>query len=273
VNKAVEEHYAQGGLVEAIRDGLANFGKDSRNLSPEDLAPVDEFHVRGRAATLELAEQLGLRESHHVLDIGSGLGGASRLLAHRYGCRVTGIDLTPAYCDAARTLAEWVQLSPLVAYRQGNALALPFPAETFDAAVTLHVSMNIPNKGKMYSEARRVFKPEGVFAVYDILQGEGGGVLYPVPWARDSSISFLATPEEMRTLLQGAGFEVVSWRDTTAEGRAWFRELAKRMQETGVPPLGFHILLGAEFAVMAANQRRNLEEDRIELAEIVCRSK
>jgi ubiquinone/menaquinone biosynthesis C-methylase UbiE len=44
--------------------------------------------------------------------------------------------------------------------------------------------MNIAVKDKMYAEARRVLKHGGIFAVYNVMQGEGGEVLYPVPWAR-----------------------------------------------------------------------------------------
>lgn len=268
----VEDHYTVGDLLGAIREGLARLGKDTADLSPEDLAPVDEFHVRGRAATLEMAGRLGLGPRHRVLDIGSGLGGASRLLAGTYGCRVSAIDLTEAYCAAARAITGWVGLSDLVTFRRASALDLPFDDESFDAAITQHVAMNIRDKGRMYAEARRVVRSGGTFAIYDVLQGEGGEVVYPVPWAREPSISFLATPDEMSELLHDAGFEIVDRRDTTGEGLAWFREVAGHIRETGLPPLGFHVLMGEEFALMARNQRRNLEENRVALAEIICRA-
>ncbi len=269
---AVDDHYGRGDIVAAIRDGLARAGKDLDALVPDDLAPVDEFHVRGRAATLELAERLAPNEASHVLDVGSGLGGASRMLAAGYGCRVTGIDLTESYCRAAATFAGWVGLDHLVEYRQGSALALPFEDASFDAAWTQHVAMNIEDKGAMYAEVRRVLGPGGRFAIYDVLQGAGGAVRYPVPWAREPSISFLVTPDELRDLLVAAGFEIESWRDTTALARDWFREVAARIAEDGPPPLGWHLFLGADFKDMAANQRRNLKEDRVALIEAVARA-
>ncbi len=272
MSTAVEDHYTVGDLLGAIREGLARLGKDTADLSPEDLAPVDEFHVRGRAATLEMAERLGLSPRHRVLDIGSGLGGASRLLAGTYGCRVSAIDLTEAYCAAARAITEWVGLSDLVTFRQASALDLPFDDESFDAAITQHVAMNIRDKGRMYAEARRVVRSGGTFAIYDVLQGEGGEVVYPVPWAREPSISFLATPDEMSELLHDAGFEIVDRRDTTGEGLTWFSDVAEHIRETGSPALGFHVLMGEEVALMARNQLRNLEENRVALAEIICRA-
>lgn len=267
----VERHYTPDDLVATIQAGLERAGKDIGNLTLADLAPVDEFHVRGRDATRELAEKLNLTPALHVLDIGSGTGGASRFLAATYGCRVTGIDLTAAYCRAAATLARWVKLDRLVEYRQANALDLPFPDESFDAAWTQHVAMNIADKARLYAEIHRVLKPGGAFGLYDVLQGAGGPVHFPVPWAREPSISFLATPEELRRLLEQAGFRIESWRDTTSQGRAWFQTIADRLRAGGLPPLGFHLLLGPDFATMAENMRRNLDGDRIALIETVCR--
>lgn len=272
VSDAVERHYAVDNLLDAIRDGLARLGKDSGNLTLEDLAPVDEFHVRGRAATLEMGKSLGLGPDRLVLDIGCGLGGPSRLLASEYGCRVSGIDLTAAYCDVARALGDWVGLSDLVDYRKADALDLPFGDASFDAAITQHVAMNIADKGRMYDEAARVLKPEAAFAIYDVLAGEGGAPHYPLPWARDGSTSFLATPVEMERYLHGAGFEIAARRDVTAMGLEFFQAMARRRGDGGSPPLGFHLLMGDDFAAMAGNMQRNLAENRVALMEFICRA-
>ena len=192
----VASHYSENlKLADAIAEKLRSVGKDLNKLAAADLAMVDEFHIRGRKATLELGEKMNLNAGSHVLDIGSGLG----TLADVYGCQVTGIDLTQAFCDAATAMSDWVGLGGRVSFKQGDATNLPFENRTFDAAMTIHVAMNIAAKDKMYLEARRVLKPGGIFAVYDVLQGEGGEVLYPVPWARDPSISHVATPDEMKT--------------------------------------------------------------------------
>jgi hypothetical protein len=96
-------------------------------------------------------------------------------------------------------------------------------------------------------------------------------VVYPVPWAREASLSFLITPDELRELLVAAGFEIVNWRDTTGAGRDWFRQVTARIGDAGMPPLGFHLLLGPDFPAMAENVRRNLEEHRTALIEVICR--
>lgn len=268
----IQGHYTRQNLEEAILAALTTAGKDIHHLKLEDLAQVDEFHIRGREATLELASQLGLNSRHKVLDVGSGVGGASRLLASEYGCHVTGLDLTVEYCQTAQALAQRLGLSALVDYRPGSALDMPFDDNSFDVVWTQHAAMNIADKPKLYSEIARVLRPDGLFAMYDVLAGPVDPLYYPVPWARESSISFLSTPDQLRELLEGAGLQILSWRDTSEIGRTWFRDLAAKMQQqSGTHPLGFHVLLGSDFRQMAQNQVRNLNENRIVLIECIAR--
>jgi len=271
VNESVQAHYTRSGLGDLILAALEKAGKDLSRLTPEDLAPIDEFHIRGRTATLELARAARVDSTKRVLDVGSGVGGTSRCLAREFGCRVTGIDLTDEYCRAAAMLSDRIGLTDLVDYRQGDATSLPFPDGSFDIVWTAHVAMNIPDKPKLYQEMYRVLKPGGTLAIYDVLAGPSGPVLFPVPWARTPESSFLATPDELRSLLEEAGFNIEAWSDTTNAARAWFVALAEKIRKEGMPPLGFHVLLGSDFPAMAQNQRRNLEEARIALAQIVAR--
>jgi ubiquinone/menaquinone biosynthesis C-methylase UbiE len=267
----VAAHYGgSGGLADMIAQGLQRAGKDLNELTTADLATVDEFHIRGRTATMELAEQLKLTGDAHVLDIGSGLGGPARTLAEAYGCHVTGLDLTQAFCDAAQILSAWVNLGDRVAFRQGDATDLPFADDQFDAAMTIHVAMNISAKDKMYQQAKRVLRPGGIFAVYDVLQGEGGDVLFPVPWAREPSISHLATPDEMEPLLADAGFNISDVQDSTSESQSWFEAKAAQMAQPGPPPVTFQTFLGRDFPEMVRNQVRNLAERRIRTVSYIC---
>jgi len=271
VNEAVQTHYARADLGDVILAALEKAGKDVNRLTPEDLAPIDQFHIRGRTATLELARAAGLDAAKYVLDVGSGVGGTSRCLAKEFGCRVTGIDLTEEYCRAATMLTARTGLAHLVDYRQGDATELPFDDQAFDVVWTEHVAMNIPDKSRLYKEMHRVLKPGGTLAIYDVLAGPSGPVLFPVPWARTPDTSFLVQPDELRRLLEGAGFTIADWSDTTEAARAWFVALAEKIRKEGFPSLGFHVLLGADFGAMAQNQGRNLQEGRIVLAQIVAR--
>ena len=270
LDEEVAAHYTGLDRTRAILDALRAAGKDPDQLSVDDLAPVGEFHIRGREATVELGLALGLGADQHVLDVGSGIGGASRYFAQAHGVRVIGIDLTPEYCRLAARFARSTGLADRLDYRQGSALAMPFEDGTFDAAYTQHVAMNIADKPALYAEIARVLKAGAVFGIYDVLQGPGGEVFYPTPWANDSSTSFLATPDEMRRLLETVGFRIESWRDTTAAGRAFFETALARIAESGPPPLGIHLLL-PDFRPRAENMLRGLTEDRLAVIEIVCR--
>jgi ubiquinone/menaquinone biosynthesis C-methylase UbiE len=271
INEAIQTHYTRADLGDAILAALEKAGKDLNRLTPEDLAPIDQFHIRGRTATLELARAAGLEAAKRVLDVGSGVGGTSRCLAKEFGCRVTGIDLTDEYCRAAAMLSARTGLAHLVDFRQGDATKLPFDDQTFDVVWTEHVAMNIPDKTRLYKEMHRVLKPGGTLAIYDVLAGPSGPVLFPVPWARTPDTSFLVSPNELRRLLEESGFAIADWSDTTEAAREWFVTLAEKIRKEGFPSLGFHLLLGADFKAMAQNQGRNLQEGRIVLAQIVAR--
>lgn len=267
----VARHYSRPDLASAILEALAAAGKDLDALEPADLAPMDEFHVRGREATLELARTAGLGAGTEVLDVGCGLGGPSRLLALEFGCSVTGVDLTQDYCSAAEVLTERLGLEDSVRYCQADALDLPFEPNTFEAVWTQHAAMNIEDKPRLYSEMVRVLRPGGLLAIYDVCAGDAGPVHFPVPWAREPEQSHLVSQDELRTLLVGAGLEPFHWKDTTAKGLAWFQELDARAAGDTSHALGFHLLMGADFTEMAANMVQNLAEDRASLVEVLAR--
>jgi ubiquinone/menaquinone biosynthesis C-methylase UbiE len=267
----VSLHYSCGGdLAEKIAKGLQSTGKNPGELKTVDLAAIDEFHFRGRKATLQLAEQMKLSANACVLDIGSGLGGAARTLAEEYGCRVTGIDLTRAFCEVAGIMSGWVGLGERTEFLHGDATNLPFPDDRFDAAFTLHVAMNIAAKDRLYEEARRVLKPGAIFAVYDILQGEGGEAYFPAPWARDPSISHLASPDEMEKLLTNAGFRILDVHDSTDESLAWIEARTAAMDASVSSPVTIQILFGDEFPEMIRNQTLGLRERRIRTVSYIC---
>lgn len=273
INEAIQTHYHQThqDLSEVILAALEKSGKDLSCLTLEDLAPIDEFHIRGRTATLELARAAGLDATKYVLDVGSGVGGTSRCLAKEFGCRVTGIDLTDEYCKVAKILTAKTDLLNLVDFQQADATQLPFDDQTFDVVWTEHAAMNISDKAQLYKEMYRVLKSGGTLAIYDVLAGSSESVIFPVPWARTADTSFLVQPTELHQLLVNTGFTVTDWTDTTEAAREWFVRLAEKIKNHGLPPLGFHILLGNDFQLMAQNQRRNLEEGRIVLAQVIAK--
>lgn len=273
IEHIVNEHYTHGSLERAILDALAASGKDPDRLTPADLAPVDEFHVGGRQATADLGAELGVEPGWRLLDIGSGLGGASRYFAQEFQCSVTGIDLTDEYVRTAQSLARRVGLEKLVAYQQGNALVLPFAPASFDGAYMLHVGMNIEDKAKLFASVRHVLKPGGVFGIYDVMRTGEGDLSFPVPWASSPETSFVKSVGAYRLLLEDAGFAVERERNRRAFAIGFFEQMrAAAAQAGGPPPLGLHILMGATAPQKAANMILNLERGLIAPTEIVSRA-
>jgi ubiquinone/menaquinone biosynthesis C-methylase UbiE len=275
---AVERHYTRPNLENTILTALKNAGKDVDQLTVDDLAPIDEFHTRGREATANLAFLLGknLQPNFHVLDVGAGIGGPSRYLASRFGCRVTGLDLVEEYCHVADSLAKRVKLDKLLTYRQGDATHIPFEDATFDIVWTQHASMNIAYKKRFYSEMHRVLKPGGKLAIYDVFKGNNSSnidgstssIHFPVPWASDPSISHLILREEARKLLKEVvGFKEVAWEDKTESVIDWIKQMIKRAQTNGPPQISLHVLVGPQWSDLVKNLLRNLEEGRIAVAQ------
>jgi ubiquinone/menaquinone biosynthesis C-methylase UbiE len=273
MSDAVKRHYAREGLAEAILAALERAGKNTERIELDDLAPLDEFHLRGRAASVDLARAAGLGPGQRVLDVGCGIGGPSRRIARDFGCRVTGVDLSAEYCRAATLLAARCGLADRCTYVAANALALPCADASFDVVWSQHAAMNIADKPRLYREMRRVLKPDGQLALYDVLAGPGGPAHLPAPWARSAETSFLVAPQELRDLLEAAGFSIREWHDDSEAARAWFAARAARSGAAEPQALGVQLLLGAEFAVMARNQLRNLAERRIAVIRIVCRKR
>jgi len=271
IEQAVTRHYTHGSLEEAILNALVAAGKDLNRLTPNDLAPVDEFHIGGRQATVAFAEQFGPRPGMRLLDVGCGLGGAARYFAHEHGCQVSGIDLSGEYVDVANALAARVGLSERVLCQQGSALALPFAPGSFDGAYMFHVGMNIENKLALFAQVRRVLTPSGVFGIYDVMRLAAGELSYPVPWASGPDSSFVADAASYRRALEAEGFEVLKERNRRDFALEVFAQMRARGAAATPAPLGLHIVMGANAAQKVKNMIGDISSGLIAPTELTCR--
>lgn len=258
-NTKVREHYSATGLTGRIKSALATIALEEQTLTVAQLAPLDQFHTRGIHATAELAGVAGLDPSTRVLDLGCGIGGPARYLAATFGCRVTGVDLSPAFIDAANYLTARCGLSDRITLLAGDALHLPFEDAAFDTVFLQHVAMNIEDRAALYAEVQRILTPGGRFVTYDLVLRDGD-VIYPVPWARDASTSFLLGENDTRAALEQAAFKVVLWRDDTQAAVDWF-ETAMAGPAPGGLSLG--LVMGPDYPVIARNLARNIRENRL----------
>jgi sarcosine/dimethylglycine N-methyltransferase len=255
----VRDHYRAIGLTERLKTVLMALGPEDQRLTPQQLGPLDQFHTRGLAATAELAKLAGITADMSVLDVGSGVGGPARFLAASYGCRMTGVDLSDPFVDAARYLTERTGQSGQVSFQTASALALPFDDGRFNVALLQHVAMNIPDRARLYREIRRVLKSGGRFATFDVVLNSGEPH-YPLPWARTPATSFLLTAAATREAIEPASFRTLVWQDDTEAAKAWFSQL----RASGPPPSpNLGVVMGPDFAQLAANLGRNLMEGRL----------
>lgn len=264
----VNQHYARSGLAASILGALQRNGKNLETLNIDDLAPVDQFHVRGKQSTVELAQRAGIVAGQSILDVGGGLGGPARTLATLFDCRVTVVDLIEDFCETGQMLTQRLGLADRVTHQQGNALSLSFPDESFDIVWTQHSTMNIEPKANIYAEFQRILRPGGRYASQEIMRGENTPAHFPVPWARDPAISFLETPGQIRALIEAAGFHALHWIDETSKAREWYDQRVQSAA-SGLPPLGIHLILGEDMMAMSQNQIRNLNENRIAIYQAV----
>ena len=272
--KSIVEYYGQIDLADNIMAAFKRAGKTIE--THEDTASFDAFHIRGRDVTRELAQLAGLQKGMKVLDLGCGVGGSARTLAAEFGCYVTGIDLVEEYCRTATLLTERVGLSHMVTFEHGDMVELPFDEQTFDVAWTEHTIMNIPDKVRLFREVRHVLRSRGLFVLHEACAGSVSPPHFPVPWAGDSTISFLTTPQQLLDMLKDAGFEKLQWRDVTTPSLEWFRQLnASKPSRTREkrPGLGLSLLMGKSAAEKSKNLFRNLEEHRIVVVQGVMRLK
>jgi len=262
---SVAAHYARENLSDAICAALEADGKDLSALTIDDLQMVDEFHTRGRQTTAEVVDLIDFEAGHHVVDLGSGLGGPARYIASHFGCRVSGIDLTQDFVDAATRLSALVGLSDKTEFQAGSALETPFEDARFDRAITIQMQMGIADKAAFYQEIYRILKPGGRFAFQDIVAGPAEGHIHtPTPWATAPGHSFLMPHDELRDTIEAAGFTNEVWRDTTAAMKEWqSRQRVQPKPEGPRPALGIHLVLGPTADEKRRNTARNLMEDRI----------
>lgn len=269
--KSISDHWGTRDFYALITSELSKLGKPLDSVTVEDLAPVDHFHARGFPATVELADRLPIKPGQHILDIGCGLGGPARYIAKRFQCKVSGIDITPEFVDAANKLTALVRMQAQVKIELGDGQNLPYASSSFEWAYAQHVTMNVPDRPKFFAQAWRVLKPGASFALTEHGLGPTGQPLHPVPWSADGSGAYLVTPAETRTFLEQAGFEDIVIEDTGAKYLAGYKTMIEKAESGTLPPFGTHLLMGETALQKTRNSARNIEEGRTHPIRVICR--
>ena len=212
------------------------------DLRPDDLFPHDQDHYGGLVATDELARGAQIANGSRVADFCAGLGGTVRYLAHKYGAKVTGIELTPSRASGAQELIKRVGLQERAQVVEGNVMNVPLADATMDAVVSQESFCHVPDPAKALSEAFRILRKDGRLAFTDWIANE--------PLSTDDSqlmwdgmsIQPLRSIPDYRKLVEGAGFKINSVTDLTGEWGpilkerlAMYQRLREEARQAGTP--------------------------------------
>lgn len=110
----------------------------------------------------EFMSRLPLRRGMKVLDVACGSGNLA-VIAARQGCAVSGVDIAANLLAQARERAAAEHLK--IEFVEGDAEALPYAEQTFDAVVSMYGAMFAPRPDLVAAELFRVTKPGGFVAM------------------------------------------------------------------------------------------------------------
>lgn len=207
-------------LLARLREGRP----DLRGLSAIDLAVdgereiTDQNHVGGFGLLRELTESLSLTERSRVLDVGSGLGGAARVIASLYGSRVDGVDLSPERCRTSETLNRLVGLEGFVNVLHGDILSVTLPVGAYDLVLGLDTFAHFFDKRRLVERCARALRPKGLLAVHEaylaqpLASGEWGD---EVRRLEEHWLACLTTVERWLGLLRSGGLTILVSEDLT----------------------------------------------------------
>ena len=211
--------------VDRIERGLAALGiAPGAPVRPEQLFALDQWHYHGTEAIAAAARTLGLTPSSHVLDIGAGVGGPARFLAHTVGCRVTALELQPPLHALGVELTRRTGLAGKVTHLQGDALTHPLPA--VDAVVSFVAIVHIPERPRLFAHLAGALRPGGGIYIEDLCQR---GPLSPQDRSDLQTIvhaNTLTSLDAYASDLRNAGFVDVDATDLTPD---WAPFAAERL--------------------------------------------
>jgi len=155
--------------LDRVEKGLINLGIGPDDMiRPEQLFSLDQWHYHGIDAVRRASDELGLRPGSRVLDVGSGIGGPARFLAHSVGCHVTALELQPKLHAMASNLTLRCGLGERITHLCGDALDYPLPHAAFDAMVSWLVMHHVPDRARLCRRLVRALRSGGGCYIEDL---------------------------------------------------------------------------------------------------------
>lgn len=266
-------HYRHDNLEGLIMDALQQAKSLNKPFDHRVISALDQFHIGGLGATLEMLDIAPLKPHDRVLDIGCGIGGPARTIASHRGCHVTGIDLSKDYCEAASLISRQLGMTQQTRFLQADAQKLPFQDNSFTALWTQHLTMNIKNKKKLWQEFFRTLQPNGRLIMYEVTTSDHGNndINYPVPWAQDINSSFLASQRYYLESLSSCGFDIEHKLDISSHAQISIQGIIERIEQGKNQRPGLEQLLGDNFINMMHHLLQGLSSGALSVIQIIAR--
>jgi len=266
----IENFWTRGDLYSRINQAMSDSGLNNKKLEIEDLFPIDQYHARGIGATKDLGKRMPITKNQKILDVGCGLGGPARYYAKEFKCHITGVDITPSFIEIGNNFNRLTSMSTMVDLYVGNGEKLEFEDEVFDGAYSQHVTMNISDRMKFFSEIYRVLKKGSFFAFTEHGLGPECDPIFPLPWADNQEMSFLLPLENTNAILKEIGFQKIKIIETGDKYIAGYEKLIQKQPKSEKPTLGIHVIGGSSMHERSINSMRSIKENRTLPFEIVC---
>ena len=220
------EAYQNSKLIEELETSLSQMAPDRKKLSAKELFSIDQFHVGGPTPITRLLDRVHWTETETIIDLGSGFGGVSRLIANTTKATVIGVDRTSEYVDAAHLLNEYCDLSG-VSFVEGDVRNLNIDDNSIDGAILVHVQINIEDKIGLFKEISRVLKPGAAFLIWEIVSNNPGQLQWPLPWSLDGSESHLVSETQLRETIVSGGFNLIHWENRSDWAKSWVQQISQ----------------------------------------------
>ena len=188
-----------------------------------------------------MADSAKLRPGVRLLDLGCGYGSTARYLAARFGCRVTGVNISEKELELARTRGRLAGLGHLLSFEFSDFHSLEYPDAAYDVVWSQEAFLHAADKGMVLSECRRVLKAEGTLIFTDILvrsdtSEEDRARIYDRVKSPD-----MWDLEDYRIALHDRNLLVTQeedWSKHVARSYAWVRDRLQKQRESLLPLVG-----------------------------------
>ncbi|KAI8512831.1 hypothetical protein Bbelb_094700 [Branchiostoma belcheri] len=222
--------------VEKIYMDLKELGyHDSDPLEVTDLMTLDQWHYFGTEPVDAVIKLLDIREGARVLDVGAGIGGPSRYLAHKTKCHVTAAELLPDNHRVGQDLTSRCCMTGSVKHVCGDIIKTELGNQEFDHVMSIQAIYYVEDKSRLFRQLYNSLKPGGTICFEEFCR------LKDVESDEEKAaldffllcVNTLPTHQDYRLLLEEAGFQVTDYSRLLEEAGFQATDYRRLLEEAG----------------------------------------